>query len=146
MPDSPSWAHGRHGRSDRDGVEVTGAVPDVRPYLAHARLAVAPMRIARGLQNKVLEALSMSLPVVLTPQAAAGLQAGTDVACDVAETSAAFADAVITRLTSAPEDNVRHAARAYVLRHYAWATRSDELDRLLTVPGSSQEPGTGARS
>ncbi|MES1936603.1 TIGR03087 family PEP-CTERM/XrtA system glycosyltransferase [Salinisphaera hydrothermalis] len=131
--------------AQRDGIEVTGAVPDVRPYLAHARLAVAPMRIARGLQNKVLEALSMSLPVVLTPQAAAGLENGTGAACDVADTPGAFAEAVITRLTSAPDDDTRGAARAYVLAHYAWDARSAELDRLLTAFNESAGPGMETR-
>src|SRR5690606_37263681 len=55
------------------GVQVTGRVPDVRPYLAHADVAVAPLRIARGTQNKVLEALAMARPVVCTSAAAAGL-------------------------------------------------------------------------
>src|SRR5690606_24436539 len=56
-----------------EGVHVTGRVPDVRPYLAHADVAVAPLRIARGTQNKVLEALAMARPVVCTAAAASGL-------------------------------------------------------------------------
>src|SRR5699024_4240972 len=68
---SPSRAVARLARFD--GIEVTGAVPDIRPWLAHAALAVAPLRIARGLQNKVLEAMAMARPVLMTPQAAAGL-------------------------------------------------------------------------
>jgi hypothetical protein len=55
------------------GVEVTGSVPDVRPYLAHAEMAVAPMRVARGLQSKILEAMAMELPVAATSAALAGL-------------------------------------------------------------------------
>lgn len=55
------------------GIVVTGYVPDVRPYLRYAKVAVAPLRIARGLQNKVLEALAMELPVVATPQAWEGI-------------------------------------------------------------------------
>ena len=51
------------------GVLVTGTVPDVRPYVAHAAVCVAPLRIARGIQNKVLEAMSMGRTVVVTPQA-----------------------------------------------------------------------------
>ena len=54
------------------GVHVTGRVPDVRPYLAHAAVAVAPLRIARGIQNKVLEAMAMARPVVASPQAHRG--------------------------------------------------------------------------
>ena len=57
------------------GVVVTGRVPDVRPYLAHAAAVVAPLRLARGIQNKVLEAMAMARPVVATPQAAEGIDA-----------------------------------------------------------------------
>src|SRR5581483_7266162 len=56
-------------------IRVTGAVPDVRPYLAHSVCAVAPLRIARGVQNKVLEAMAMAKPAVVTPQALEGLSA-----------------------------------------------------------------------
>ncbi|MGN8158597.1 TIGR03087 family PEP-CTERM/XrtA system glycosyltransferase [Salinisphaera sp. RV14] len=123
-----------------EGVEVTGAVPDVRPYLAHARVAVAPMRIARGLQNKVLEALAMSLAVVMTPQAAAGLETGHHEVCDVADTPEAFAAAVIARLTAAPDGAGRRAARDYVLTRYAWPARVAELDRLLVPAGPDVMP------
>src|SRR5512135_174358 len=57
------------------GVVVTGGVADVRPFLAHAACAVAPLRIARGVQNKVLEAMAMGRPVVATAQAAEGIRA-----------------------------------------------------------------------
>ncbi|TCH96284.1 TIGR03087 family PEP-CTERM/XrtA system glycosyltransferase [Roseococcus sp. SYP-B2431] len=56
-------------------VHVTGTVPDVRPYLAHAAVAVAPLRIARGIQNKVLEAMAMARPVVTSPEAFEGVRA-----------------------------------------------------------------------
>jgi polysaccharide biosynthesis protein PslH len=57
----------------RPGIVVTGPVPDIRPYLHHARVAVVPLRISRGLQNKVLEALAAGLSVVTTPEVAGGL-------------------------------------------------------------------------
>ena len=57
------------------GVTVTGSVPDVRPFLAHASLVVAPLRIARGIQNKVLEAMAMEKIAVVSPQAMAGISA-----------------------------------------------------------------------
>src|SRR5450830_1901821 len=55
------------------GVQVTGTVPDIRPYLAHASFAVAPLRIARGIQNKVLEAMAMRMPVLVSAQALEGI-------------------------------------------------------------------------
>lgn len=60
-------------RDGREGVRVWGEVPDVRPFLAAADLVVAPLAIARGVQNKVLEAMAMARPVLLTPQAATGI-------------------------------------------------------------------------
>lgn len=57
------------------GVVVTGRVKDVRPYLKHALLAIAPMRVARGIQNKVLEAMAMAKTVVVSPQALEGIDA-----------------------------------------------------------------------
>src|SRR5438270_733322 len=67
--------------ADRPGITVTGRVPDVRPYLLHADAAVAPMRIARGIQNKVLEAMASARPVVATSDALEGIAAvpGTEV-------------------------------------------------------------------
>ena len=65
----------------RLGFTLTGAVPDVRPFLAHAAVAVAPLRVARGVPNKVLEAMAMAKAVVATPAAARGLRvrAGQDI-------------------------------------------------------------------
>jgi sugar transferase (PEP-CTERM/EpsH1 system associated) len=57
------------------GVHVSGAVADIRPYVAHAAVAVAPLRIARGIQNKVLEAMAMARPVVASPEAFEGVRA-----------------------------------------------------------------------
>ena len=57
---------------------VTGAVPDVRPYVGHADVVVAPMRIGRGIQNKVLEGMAMARPVIVTPQALEGIEASPD--------------------------------------------------------------------
>ena len=55
------------------GVVVTGMVDDVRPYVAHAAVSVAPLRLARGIQNKVLEAMAMAKLVVVTPDALVGM-------------------------------------------------------------------------
>ncbi|MES1925731.1 TIGR03087 family PEP-CTERM/XrtA system glycosyltransferase [Salinisphaera sp. T31B1] len=119
--------------AELDGIEVTGAVADVRPYLAAADVAVAPMRIARGIQNKVLEAFAMGLPVVMTPQAAAGLRPVGPEFADVVEPHQAFADAVLSRFGSNPQTAA--AARGYVSRYYGWPARFDEL--LSLVEGAS---------
>jgi sugar transferase (PEP-CTERM/EpsH1 system associated) len=80
VPDAVFCIVGRHPApavqklASQAGILVTGGVPDVRPYLAHARAAALPLRIARGIQNKVLEAMSMQLPVIATPGAMTGIQ------------------------------------------------------------------------
>ena len=107
----------RCARSRRaTGVIVTGRVPDVRPYLRHAAVAVAPLRIARGIQNKVLEALAMARPVVCTPAAAEGLRASPLVEAATAESPAELAAKVIANLQ---RGEVR-AHRDYVVAHYGW--------------------------
>ena len=129
------------------GVQVTGAVPDVRPYLAHADAAIAPMRIARGIQNKVLEALAMGRPTVMTEQAAAGLVPAPAQVAPVAGTAAGFASAVV-EILGHETDRAETAGRArdYVLRHYGWEARFAEL-RSLVGAGESAEaaiPGAAA--
>lgn len=114
------------------GVVVTGTVPDVRPYVAHAALSVAPLRVARGIQNKVLEAMSMARTVILSPQALEGIDAmpGRDVI--VAEDAAAFAAAVHAQL--AAPGNFGVAARACIEAAYGWDARLAALDGLLEAP------------
>ncbi|MBQ5948150.1 TIGR03087 family PEP-CTERM/XrtA system glycosyltransferase [Massilia sp. ST3] len=101
------------------GIRVTGTVPDVRPYIAHARAAVAPLRIARGIQNKVLEAMAMATPVVVSPQALEGIHAEPGRELIVAEDGAGFADAV-AQLLARDGNDMGLAARARVERQYSW--------------------------
>lgn len=110
------------------GVVVTGSVPDVRPYLAHAACAVAPLRIARGVQNKVLEAMAMACPVVASAQAAEGIRAESGRDFWLAPDEAGFAQAVIARVR-AGERNAR--ARACILTCYEWARNLAAIDPLF---------------
>jgi sugar transferase (PEP-CTERM/EpsH1 system associated) len=82
---------------------VTGAVPDVRPYLWSGSVSVAPLRFARGLQTKVLQAVAAGLPTVVTPVVAAGLPEAVLPACRIAETAAEFAGAVVDLLHLTPD-------------------------------------------
>lgn len=121
------------------GVAVTGTVPDVRPYLAHANCAVAPLRIARGVQNKVLEAMAMACPVVVSPQAAEGIHAEAGHEFVQAPDAAAFARAVIAQLQHGGQSP---QARACILAHYDWARNLAALDPLfepVTTAISPQE-------
>ncbi|OOG21964.1 sugar transferase [Thioalkalivibrio denitrificans] len=124
---------------EQPGVHVTGAVQDVRPYLAHARAAVAPLRIARGVQNKVLEAMAMGRPVVATPQALDGLRDCPEMRWLVAEAPADLAKLCLQTLEDG--DSAGHGAkgRACVLAHYSWAEHMDRLMALLDAP-TAPEP------
>src|SRR5690606_39218218 len=73
------------------GVKVTGRVPDVRPYLAHAAVVVCPLRSARGIQNKLLEGMAMARPVAAPPQAFEGIEAEPGRDLLLADTAAGFA-------------------------------------------------------
>lgn len=101
------------------GVTVTGTVPDVRPYIAYAQTAVAPLRIARGIQNKVLEAMAMATPVVVSPQALEGIEAEPGAELVLADGAAAFVEAV-SGMLHARRDAMGRAARARVERQYSW--------------------------
>ena len=111
-------------------VQVTGRVPDVRPYLKYARVAVAPLRIGRGIQNKVLEAMAMAVTVVATPQAREGIDACADGELLTATTPADFA-AAIGSVLDGEAGPIGARARARVARDYGWDASLAGLDRLL---------------
>jgi len=108
-------------------VEVTGRVPDIRPYLAHAFAAVAPLRVARGIQNKVLEALAMGTPMIASAAACRGLRVrpGTDliVAADAQE----WADRIFS-LAAADRTRLSLAGRRWIERHHVWERNLRSLD------------------
>jgi len=111
-------------------VRVTGQVPDVRPFLAHAGCVVAPLRTARGVQNKVLEAMAMARPVVTTPDAHEGIAAQPGDALLVAASASSFALAVCAVLDG-KHPALGNAARAYVLSHHSWQHNLRVLDALF---------------
>jgi sugar transferase (PEP-CTERM/EpsH1 system associated) len=113
------------------GVFVTGRVADVRPYIAHATAGVAPMRIARGIQNKVLEAMAMARPVVVTPEALEGIDARPGTEVILAIDAAGFAAGC--QLATGPRGReIGAAARQRVLADYVWAERLRGFDVLLS--------------
>lgn len=126
------------------GVTVTGFVEDVRDYLGAATACIAPLRIARGVQNKVLEAMAMGRAVVTTPQAFEGLRAenGRDIV--VAEGEAAFAEAVLGLLRDpARATQIGHNARLCVEAQYNWDENLRELEAMLA--GAHGAPEREAR-
>jgi sugar transferase (PEP-CTERM/EpsH1 system associated) len=99
-------------RAAQAGVEVTGAVPDVRPYLWRAAVAVAPLDTAHGVQNKVLEAVAAGLPAVVTAAVADGLPDAVRPACRVAASAVEYAEAIAQVLALSALERRELASRA----------------------------------
>ncbi|MDB5415389.1 MAG: putative glycosyltransferase [Rubritepida sp.] len=117
------------------GIFVTGTVPDVRPYIAHAAVAVAPLRIARGIQNKVLEAMAMGRPVVASPEAYEGVRArpGRDIL--VADGAAEMAQRV-TEVLDGKHPELGLAGRAAVMAGHDWRATLRRLDLAMEPAGA----------
>lgn len=126
----------------RDDVRLTGRVADTRPYLAHAALVVAPLRIARGIQNKVLEAMAMARPVLATPQAFTGIRAVPGRELLLAQGAEAMADAAAAVLAGR-YPGLGEAARAAVARGHDWRATLQKLDTLLGA-GPPRQPSAPA--
>lgn len=143
-PDAEFWIIGRHPAprvrelDELEGVRVTGGVPDIAEYLHKAAVAVAPLRVAQGVQNKVLEAMSSGVPVVASSKAFLGITAERDRDLVIADDPGAMAAAVVQLI----EDGHRRvelakAARRQIEAEYSWTRSAEKLERLLTTPRSA---------
>jgi sugar transferase (PEP-CTERM/EpsH1 system associated) len=125
--------------ASQPGIEVTGYVSDIRPYLASATMLVAPLEIARGVQNKVLEAMAAGVPVLTTPVVAKGLPPGAESAVFVEERSA-FSSALLDLAANQDACKKKAAdAQDLIMRSGSWEHKLGQLDRLLEkcgMPGS----------
>ncbi len=117
--------------ADMPGVTVVGRVPDMRPYLAHAEVVVAPLQIARGVQNKVLEAMAMRRPVVATTAATRALAVTPQRHVLIEDEPDAFADAVLRTFDPITAAGLAFLGRRYVERHHDWSRSLADFDRLL---------------
>lgn len=116
---------------DHPGVHVTGRVADVRPYIAHAAAIVSPLRIARGLQNKVLEGMAMARPVIATPESCGGLKASIRDAVLLASDVKSFTHQALDVLRSDRREAIGHSARAAVMSFHDWQESLASLDAVL---------------
>ncbi len=117
--------------AETDGVVVTGSVDDVRPYMAHAHCSVAPLRVARGIQNKVLEAMAMGNPVVATDNALTGIDF-FDYQPMQADDAVMFVKACVDVLAKKKSRNT--AGRELILEHYNWESSLKGVGDLLEGP------------
>lgn len=120
-------------------VTVTGAVPDLRPFLWRATVSAAPVFVARGLQNKALEAMAAGLPVVTTTAVAEGLPPPVAALCSVADDPQAFAGALLRRLDTTSAPNYED-----VLAPYSWASSLAPLGPLLDSHAAAVSDRTGS--
>lgn len=124
------------------GIEVTGRVPDLRPFLARAAVAVCPLRVGVGIQNKVLEAMAMGKALVATPLASRPLEPSAVGEClQVADTPADFAAQILSLLQN-PDDAARlgHNARRYVETRHDWNVLTHRLTALYQAASRVPEP------
>ncbi|MEO6153821.1 MAG: glycosyltransferase, partial [Croceibacterium sp.] len=123
------------------GVRVWGEVADVRPFLAAADLVMVPLEIARGVQNKVLEAMAMARPVLLTPGAATGIDAVDGHHFAIADTDRALIARAFDLLANrAVADTLGQSARRFVVERMSWSAM---FARLPAIVGRALP--TGAR-
>jgi len=136
-PDIQFWVVGANPGADVQrlatlpGVHVTGRVADVRPYVAHAAAVVCPLRIARGIQNKVLEGMAMGKPVIASPAAFEGVRAEAGIALLVADGIEDFVEK-ITQILNGQHPSLGAEARAAMERGYPWTAVLSKLDTYLS--------------
>ena len=111
-------------------IEVTGRVNDIRPYVLHAGVAIAPMRIARGIQNKVLEALALGKKVVTTSRGLEGIEGSPENSLRVANRPVDFADTVI-QIAGAFAREPDMDARNFILNSFSWKPKLEQIKTIL---------------
>lgn len=117
--------------NDKD-IHVTGYVKDIRPYYQATDLCVVPIRLARGIQNKVLEAMAMEKPIVSTSQAGQGIDAKNRKHLLIEDTPHGFSKAVINLLKdNSLKKTLKTNARAFVENNYNWADHMNRFETLL---------------
>ena len=127
-------AHLRDLAARTPGVELTGYVDDMRPHLEDATIAAVPLRFASGVQNKILEAMAMEVPVVTTPIAAVALRdaRGQPPPVLVADGEESLARAIVDRLVAADRDpGPDTVARRWVAREFDWVAVGDQLHEVI---------------
>jgi sugar transferase (PEP-CTERM/EpsH1 system associated) len=114
------------------GVTVTGSVPDVRPFILRSAAMVAPLNIARGTQNKILEAMAMGVPVVTSPAGAGGVDAENEAHFLVGDSPGTYADACL-RIMSKPDERSRlsTSGRERMLTHHDWQASMRRLETIV---------------
>jgi len=123
--------------SQLPGIHVSGTVPDVRPYLQYAAMVVAPLQIARGIQNKVLEAMAMERAVIATPSALEGIEATINEEVLSASSPQEFIKHIFDHLRQ--PTSIGTAARRRIVRDYQWQDHLQQLGAALDGHEAAEE-------
>jgi glycosyltransferase involved in cell wall biosynthesis len=119
------WDNGRD-------IRVTGWVPEIEPYVVHAALSVAPLRVAAGMQNKVALSLSLGVPVVATSRALNWLPPEGKAFATAADSAEDFAIAVVESLLKPKRARAQaQKGKRFVLRNYRWDVSGKKLENIL---------------
>ena len=114
-----------------DGIEITGRVDDVREYMKDCKVSVCPVKIAGGIQNKILEAMSMEIPVVTTPEGAEGIGAEESILA-IAKTNEEYAQKVIALLRNeAQNKEIGQKSREFILDNFSWKNVGKSWDEMI---------------
>ena len=117
---------------DQDGITVTGTVDDVRPYVRGSAVMVAPLNIARGTQNKILEAMAMGVPVVCSDVAARGVDAVDGEQILVAASDIECAKKILSVLSNPDQrQQLSQAGRDWIVKNYSWKQSMQRLDDIV---------------
>lgn len=126
-----------------DKIIVTGRVEDVRPYIHYSNAATTPLRIARGIQNKVLEAMAMEKITVVTPQALEGIEASDGKELYLAATAEDYAAAVLKAVQKPDPKAARETkkqARKTAIEKYSWQAKFKQYDALIQKISNAKKP------
>ena len=150
MPEVELYIVGSHpspaviSLSSIPGVQVTGYVPDIRPYMAECSVYIVPLRLGVGIRGKILEAWSMKMPVVSTSVGCAGLRCENNRNLLIADTSEQFASAVLSLLkNSSLRRRLGEEGRKTVDQYYGWEKSARELDAVYRYYLSRRQPNAG---
>jgi glycosyltransferase involved in cell wall biosynthesis len=137
LPDVQVWVVGKDPPQEVQAlaanprVLVTGTVDDIRPYLHRATIAAAPIRYGAGIQNKVLEAMACSTPVIASSQAFSALNVKPEVEIIAADQAEEFAYQVLGLLADKPRQlRLGQAGRSFVEREHSWGAVAGQLERF----------------
>lgn len=114
------------------GVVVTGFIEDILPYYQNADIMVAPFKVARGIQNKVLQGMASGLPVISSAAGAAGISCTDGVNILIAKTPEDYINAAVELLSNKLSyNNIQKAGRDLVVKHYSWDAKNAKLENIL---------------